>query len=338
MSTSLFSVLAVVFAVGLGTTVAKAGPKPATGEITLDVGGYRLNSLLVAKGKQADLPPIVFIHGASTSLYDPLYAFGEKLKGRATLLFVDRPGHGLSDIGPKETISPDVQADAIATLMRARGVETAIIVGHSFGGAIAAAFAVRHPTMVKGLVFLSPALYPWPGGVSWYYDAASAPFTGALFSTLIAPPAGLLALNSAVRGVFAPNPMPADYVSRTKAYRALQPLAFRHNAKEVRGLNAWAKTASQSYRRIKAPTVIIAGDADAVVSTDIHARHLARDIAGARLLVVHNLGHKSDYVARDLAIGAIETIAGKRRNLTAMTEALETKIVTDGTSGRITSR
>nr|WP_082760168.1 alpha/beta hydrolase [Agrobacterium bohemicum] len=301
-----------------------------SGEIKIDVGGFKLNSILLPGKKGATLPPIVFIHGASSSLYDPIYAFRDKLEGKATLLFVDRPGHGRSDVGPKDNIQPDAQADAIARLMKKRGISKAIIVGHSFGGAITAAFAMRHKDMVEGLVFLSPALYPWPGGVSWYYDAASVPVAGVLFSTLIAPAAGALVIDGAVKSVFAPNPRPSDYISKTKAYQALRPVAFRHNAQEVAGLNAWAKTASAGFRDIKAPTVIIAGDTDKVVSTEIHSRHLARDIRGAELIVVRNLGHKSDYVASDLAIAAIEKIAGKKRNLKAIAKLLEAKIANDG--------
>lgn len=152
--------------------------------VRIDVGGYKLNSLLLEPQEQAELPPIVFLHGASASLYDPLLSFADKFRGRAKLLFVDRPGHGSSDIGGKDNILPDGQADAVAQLMKKRGIRKAIIVGHSFGGAITAAFALRHPEMVSGLVFLSPAVYPWPGGIAWYYTAASARVTGPLFFDL----------------------------------------------------------------------------------------------------------------------------------------------------------
>ncbi|KQR33795.1 MAG: alpha/beta hydrolase [Agrobacterium cavarae] len=329
MPNSFLPMLGTVLAMSMMTPAIAASDSPTKGEERVDVGGFKLNSILLPAGKKADLPPIVFIHGASASLYDPLFSFREPLEGRAKLLFVDRPGHGLSDIGPKENILPDAQADAIAEAMKKRGIRKAIIVGHSFGGAITAAFALRHKDMVEGLVFLSPALYPWPGGISWYYDAARVPVAGVFFSTLIAPPAGLIVLNGAVKGVFAPNPMPSDYVSKTKAYRALRPVAFRHNAQEVGALNGWAKDASANYRQIRAKTIIIAGDRDGVVSTEIHSKHLARDIPGAELIVVHNLGHKSDYVARDLVVAALEKIAGKPRNLKAIAKTVETRIASD---------
>lgn len=299
-------------------------------EQRIDVGGFKLNSILIEAGRAPDLPPIVFIHGASTSLYDPLLSFRDRLKGRARLLFVDRPGHGGSDAGGADNILPDAQADAIARLMDKRGIGKAIIVGHSFGGAIVAAFAVRHPDKVAGLVFLSPVVYPWTTGVAWYYEAARPAVSGLLFSAFIVPPVGVLTIDSATKAVFAPNQRPAGYIKATRAMQALRPRAFQHNAQEIAALSDWAKDASPEYRKIKAPTVIIAGDVDKIVLTDIHARHLARDISGSTLIVVHNLGHKSDYVAADLVVAAIEKLAGKRSDLRPITKAIEQRIANDG--------
>lgn len=326
----LVAALLIIGCITFIASTAIAAPKRDGQPVRIDLGGFKLNSILIEVDRTADLPPIVFIHGASTSLYDPIFSFRAKLQGRAKLLFVDRPGHGNSDIGGERNILPDGQADAIAVLMKKRGIAKAIIVGHSFGGAIAASFAVRHPDMVSGLVFLSPAVYPWNGGIAWYYETASAPVMGPLFSTLIAPPIGLLAINRATTGVFAPNPVPSGYIARTHALQALRPVAFRHNAREVAALSDWAKTASASYRKIKAPTVIITGDTDDIVSPEAHSWRLARDIPGARLIIVHNLGHKSDLVANDLAIAAIEAVAGHQSNLAGIKRDIERRIARDG--------
>lgn len=325
----LTAVFLMIGCFALIASKAVAAPK-RDDQVRTDVGGFKLNSVLVETGRKPDLPPIVFIHGASASLYDPMFSFRTKLQERAKLLFVDRPGHGNSDVGGEQNILPDGQADSIAALMQKRGINRAIIVGHSFGGAIAASFAVRHPDMVLGLVFLSPAVYPWNSGIAWYYEAASAPITGTLFSTLIVPPIGLMTIDNATKGVFAPNPVPADYIDKTRALQALRPLAFRHNAREVAALSDWARAASVNYHKIKVPTVIITGDTDSIVSPEVHSRHLARDILGARLIVVHNLGHKSDFVASDLVIAAIETVAGRKSNLNAVKRDVERRIAGDG--------
>ncbi|MCJ8150543.1 alpha/beta fold hydrolase [Shinella sedimenti] len=281
----------------------------------IDIGGMRMNSVFVPAGSEADLPPIVFIHGASGNLRDPMHAFRPALEGRSDLLFLDRPGHGYSDRGGPENARPDGQARAIARLMEARGMERAIIVGHSFGGAIAASFALEHPEKTAGLLFLAPATHPWPGGVDWYYNLAKMPVVGWLFSHIVAMPAGLTRIESGTRSVFEPNPRPQDYVDATAPALVLRPTTFRNNAIDVANLLAYVRRVQPRYREIRTPTVIVTGDSDGVVYEEIHSRGLARDIAGSELVWIRNLGHKPDYVVTDLAVEAIEKIAGRDRDL-----------------------
>lgn len=329
---SLLQFMLLAFAsISLLTSPTRASDRPDSGtEQMIDVGGYRLNSVLLPAGPRADLPPIVFIHGASANLYDQMFSYRDKLQGRADLLFVDRPGHGRSERGGPENAYPDGQADAIAALMRKRGIGKAIIVSHSFGGAVAASFALNHKDMVLGLVFLSPAVYPWSGDVAWYYDAANTPVTGWLFSTFVAPPAGLALVNSATKAVFAPNLRPPGYIAGARTLRALNPSDFRYNAVDVANLSDWAKRVSPRYPEISKPTVIISGDTDGIVSPQIHSQHLARDVRGARLVMIHNLGHKSDYVVNDVALAAIETVAGKKPDLARIARIAEARIADDG--------
>ncbi|GEO86093.1 MULTISPECIES: alpha/beta fold hydrolase [Alphaproteobacteria] len=302
---------------------------PRIGELT-DVGGFSLHALHVPANADASLPPIVFIHGASGNLRDQATAFLGPLEGRAELLFVDRPGHGYSQRGGPDTAYPDGQAAAVARLMEQRGIDRAIIVGHSFGGAIAASFGVLYPEKTAGLLFLAPASHPWPGGVDWYYRLASTPLVGPLFCHTVALHAGKARLDAATRTVFAPNPCPHDYVQHTAPALVLRPAAFRANATDVANLHGYVSRFAKRYREIKAPTVIVTGGSDAIVLEEIHARGLARDIEGSELVWIKGLGHKPDYLARDLAIAAIEKIAGHKRDLQAMARALEPELAKAG--------
>lgn len=297
---------------------------PVIGE-RLDVGGYRLHAVHVPEPDGADLPPLVFIHGASGNLRDPLCAFRKLLSGRAEMLFVDRPGHGYSDRGGPNNAWPDGQARAIAALMRRKGIDRAVIVGHSFGGAIAASFAIAFPKMTAGLVFLAPATHPWPGGVAWYNTLTRRPVLGRLFANLVALPAGLALIDDGMRSVFAPNPMPADYIGTAPAL-VLRPRSFRANAIDLANLYDHVSRTADRYREIAAPTVIVTGDRDGVVLPDLHSRGLHRDIAGSELVWVRNLGHKPDYVAGELCVAAIEKAAGYDRDLQAIAEAVERRL------------
>ncbi|HVK91158.1 MAG TPA: alpha/beta hydrolase, partial [Mycoplana sp.] len=147
------------------------------------------------------------------------------LEGRAELLFFDRPGHGWSQRGSSENDTPFGQAKTLAALMDAAGIGKAIIVGHSLGAAEATAFALAYPQRTRGLVLLSAATHPWPGGVtSWYYSLTATPVVGPVFAATLAYPAGTLGLPQATACVFSPNKVPDGYAVTLKpgTYQDLQ--------------------------------------------------------------------------------------------------------------------
>ncbi|MGK9054766.1 alpha/beta fold hydrolase [Neorhizobium petrolearium] len=318
----------VALAFGFTAWKAKAieAEFPNTGEL-IDVGGFRLNSLHVPKPPGADLPAVVFIHGASGNLRDQETAFRRALDGRAEMLFVDRPGHGYSERGGSETGFPDGQAAAISRLMEKRGIGKAVIAGHSFGGAIAASFALFHPEKTAGLLLLSPATHPWPGGVDWYYDIAAKPWIGWLFTRLFSLPAGLMLMEKATRAVFHPNPRPEKYLQEGAPALVLRPENFRSNAVDCVNLNAYLHRTALRYREIGAPTVIVTGDSDAIVSAEIHSHGFANAVAGSELVVIRHLGHKPDYMAPDVVIAAIEKLAGLPRDLEAAAHMAEARLM-----------
>jgi pimeloyl-ACP methyl ester carboxylesterase len=323
--------LAAVFALA---GVSRAGAwlierrNPPAGQFT-DIDGAAIHYVHIPAPAGADLPPIVFIHGASANLNDQMAPLRPLLEGRAELLFFDRPGHGWSTRGSGND-TPDGQAATLAALMDRLGIERAIVVAHSFGGATATAFARRFPQKTAGLVFLSPATHPWPGGkTSWYYDLATLPVLGRLFTETIAWPAGTARIGAATECVFSPNKVPDDYLVRAEIPLVLRPRAFRSNAVDVAGLYAYTLKAEPGYRDIRAPTVVISGDRDTVVYATVHSTGLKRDIPGAELVWVHNLGHKPDWIASDLVVAAIEKVAGRAVDLQAAARVVEARIAGD---------
>jgi pimeloyl-ACP methyl ester carboxylesterase len=301
---------------------------PPVGEFAA-IGGARIHYVHVPAPAGADLPAIVFVHGASSNLGDQMLPLRPLLESRAGLLFFDRPGLGWSERGTGND-SPFAQASTLASLMDRLGLGKAILVSHSFGGALATAFARSHPERTAGLVFLSPATHPWPGGrTSWYYDLAAKPLVGRLFAQTVPYIAGSLRMAAATECVFSPNKVPGGYVASAAIPLVLRPAAFRANAVDVHGLYAYAKAAAPGYREIETPTVVISGDRDKVVYATVHSAGLARDIAGAELVWVRNLGHKPDWIAPDLVLAAVEKVAGKDRDLRAAARVVEARIAAD---------
>ena len=152
----------------------------------VEVAGGRLHLLELGP---VDGSPVVLLHGASGNLADMRVALGDRLALRYRVILIDRPGHGWSDRpGGRADASPAVQAALIHQALERTGVRRAIVVGHSWSGALATAYALAYPDDVSGLVLLAPVTHPWPGGVGWYNPILTTRLIGPLFVRTIALP------------------------------------------------------------------------------------------------------------------------------------------------------
>ncbi len=108
------------------------------------------------------LPVVVFIHGGlgTATTYKP-YMKDSVLLQRYKMFIPDRYGHGFSDFGHTET-SLEKQAALLKPMMeaaRATG-EKVILVGHSYGGTVAARLVMDYPGIADYLILSAPAIDP----------------------------------------------------------------------------------------------------------------------------------------------------------------------------------
>jgi pimeloyl-ACP methyl ester carboxylesterase len=281
----------------------------------ITVAGTELHLADHPAGPDAELLPMLFIHGASGNLRDLQAPLAEKLEGRGRMIFVDRPGHGYSERGDGEDMQmPWSQAELLAMLLDELDIDKAIVVGHSLGGSTAAAFAVNHPEKVAGLVFLAPATHPWPNrDLSWHYDVANFPVVGGAFSQLFAVPFGQLLYEDGVRSVFKPQPIPEDYIETAGTKLILRRANFQYNAEDVGALYDAVAEIAPRYTEIKVPTSIITGDQDDVVLAEIHSKGLEQDITGSKLVWLKGEGHMPAWTNPDTVIREIERVSAEAK-------------------------
>ncbi|HSG95257.1 MAG TPA: alpha/beta hydrolase [Afifellaceae bacterium] len=258
-----------------------------------------------------DAACVVLVHGAAGNLRDLFHALSGHLTGRFRLIVIDRPGHGFSTRRDPLGSDPRRQAKALDAVLTRLGIDRAIVVGQSWGGAFAAAFALRYPRRVQGLVFIAPATHPWPSGINWHTRIGALPVIGRIFAELAAMPVGLVLVPCALRTIFAPNAIPADYRDRIGAALVLRPRSFVANCRDIADFYGHVTTMAAHYDRIDTPTEIITGDTDAIVAPAIHAYGLARDIPGARLTVLPGIGHMPHWAAPEAVVAAIERVAAR---------------------------
>ncbi len=260
---------------------------------------------------------VVLLHGASGNHADLMEALGKPLSARGFRVFaVDRPGHGHSH---RWSDAPSLvrQVERVRGALETLGVREAIVVGHSLGGAVAQSFAIDHADFAQGVVMISPVTQVWKGSVRWYYRAAALPVAGIAFATLVALPAGLATMRSAVAGVFRPMATPSDYIRRTGAKLVLRPAEFVANARDVTGLKAFVAMQASREKDVRVPVAIVAGDDnDTIVSTTLHALASADAIPGATLKIVPGVGHAPHWTAPQSVLDAVEDVyarsAGER--------------------------
>lgn len=272
----------------------------------------------------ADRPPFILIHGASGNARDLDMALGDRLSKFARVMSTDRPGSGYSGRAEsREASAPDHQAGRLLAALAELGIERTVLVGHSFGAAVATAAAVIAPHRVAGLILITPATHPWSGeGISWHNKVTAMPVIGWLFSRLFALPLGLILLPKFLPVVFEPNPVPKGYINMIGASLVLRPKSFQANARDLVDLAGHLKRLSPAYRQIAAPTLIIAGAEDDIVSNALHAEALAREIAGAHLIELRGIGHMPHWAARDETVRLISEFAVKKA--TAFTNEVDT--------------
>ena len=117
----------------------------------VDIGGYRVHVL--AEGEAAGKPAVVWLPGGHSGAF-ALHHLHRALRDESRSILVDRPGTGWSDVGPFPRTTAGEAGEVVAALAAADETGPFVLVGHSFGGLLAANIARRHPDLVVGVVLL----------------------------------------------------------------------------------------------------------------------------------------------------------------------------------------
>src|SRR5437762_8942045 len=99
-------------------------------------------------------PPMILIHGfiSSTLIWNEVFL--PLADAGFRVVAPDLPGYGYSDKPREGKYTIEAQAHAVLGLMDRLGIEKAILVGASYGAAIAATIALDHPERVERLVLI----------------------------------------------------------------------------------------------------------------------------------------------------------------------------------------
>jgi 2-hydroxymuconate-semialdehyde hydrolase len=124
---------------------------------------------------RGDGPPVLLIHGSGpgVSAWANWRLTMPALARRARVIAPDMVGFGYTDRPPGQRYDMDAWIAQALGVLDALDVESADVLGNSFGGALALAMAIRHPTRVRRLVLMGSVGVPFvvtPGlEAAWGY-------------------------------------------------------------------------------------------------------------------------------------------------------------------------
>src|SRR5215468_5879175 len=233
-------------------------PIPDACELARDhfttVEGLRVHYLETGSGRT-----LVLIHGNAGAADDFGHGTIEQLCGEYRIVAVDRAGHGQSDRPKEKPATLEYQADLLHQTLAQLGITHPILVGHSWGGSLALAYALKYQTEVSAIVLIAPAAYPDKGGDRLLRMLVTPPVIGdasLLIGRLILGPH---ILKHELERAFYPEPVPEEYLKQA-THSWLTHRHLKSYLEDEWTLNGSLKHLSHRYSEINVPVVIVTGD------------------------------------------------------------------------------
>jgi pimeloyl-ACP methyl ester carboxylesterase len=232
--------------------------------VELRDGRFKIRVLSAGEGD-----PVVFLHGAGGLFWDP---FLDGIAAGHRVVAPEHPGAGVSQ-GLEHVEDLWDLVLYYAELLDALELPRVTLIGHSFGGMVAAEIAATNPERVDRLVLIAPI------GL-WRDDHPVPDVSGVppdqLPGLLLADPTGPLA-------ALLPAPDPADHEAMFTAAMTLSSILQFIWPLPDKGLH-------KRLYRVKAPTLLVWGAQDRLAAP-AYGEDFAAAIAGARLELVDGAGH-----------------------------------------------
>jgi pimeloyl-ACP methyl ester carboxylesterase len=252
-------------------------------------------------------PDIVLIHGASGSLRDMTFRLAPMLAEHYRVFAVDRPGFGYSDALSNDTIH--AQAERIRAAVTVAGARDPIVLGHSYGGAVALAWAIDHPETLRALVLAAAPSHLWPGPPPTLYRWIAPPLGQRLLVPLITAWVPTSYVEEQVAEAFTPQSPPEGYSAHFGPEMTLRLETMRVNALQRVDLKPQIGAMIASYPELDMPIEMVHGDADKIVDLTLHSVAMTKANPRAKLQVLAGQGHMIQQTATEALVAAVDRAA-----------------------------
>jgi pimeloyl-ACP methyl ester carboxylesterase len=291
------------FYVRAKTKQAEAENPPQGRFVTAD--GVRLHYIERGEG-----PTLVLLHGNGVFADDFDHSgLLDRAAQNYRVIAFDRPGFGYSERPRSKVWTPQAQARLLRHALQELGVDSAIVLGHSWGTLVALSMALDAPDFVRGLVLLSGYYYP-SLRADVLTSGPAVPVVGDLMRYTISPIVGRMMWRPIAKRAFAP--MDVDVRFRAlPVWMMLRPSQLRASAAETAMMVPSAMALAKRYPELKVPAVIMSGTQDLIADFSHNSERLSERIPDGELQLQPGVGHMTHYAHPEQVVAAIDSIAAR---------------------------
>lgn len=268
----------------------------------LELDGERIHYVDEGAG-----PPLFLIHGLGGQLRNFTFALIARLSPEFRVIAIDRPGSGYSTRASRADPRLAAQGDVLAKVIKALKLDRPLVVGHSLGGAIALAIGLDHPEWASGLALIAP--------VTQIVKTPPAPFRGLdikspllrwIVAWTLATPLGIKGADQVLKEVFAPEKVPADFMTLGGGALGLRPRSFCAASSDLEAVNDGFDEMIQRYPTLTVPVGILFGTGDEILDFRVHGQATKDQIPtldlelieGGHMLLVTQPDAVADFIRR----------------------------------------
>jgi pimeloyl-ACP methyl ester carboxylesterase len=270
----------------------------------LALGGEKIHIFEKGSG-----PPVVLIHGLEGQMGNFTHSLVDRLAGDFRVVAIDRPGSGYSTRSPGRPAGVRAQAAALAGAIRELKLGRCVIVGHSFGGAVALAIALDEPDCASALALIAPVTHPMAAPPLVLHGLAMrSPLLRRSVAWTLATPVALLARGLAFKQFFAPEPVPADFATAGGGLLGMRPRNVYAASSDMVAMNEDVEAMTPRYASIRIPVGILYGRGDRILDPRAQGETMKALIPALDLEFMEG-GHMLPVTAPDAVAAFIRRVA-----------------------------
>jgi pimeloyl-ACP methyl ester carboxylesterase len=236
-----------------------------------------------------DTPTFVLLHGSNFNSYTWTEVF-EFFGQRGRVIAYDQIPYGLSeklvtgDWNDRNPYSPAAAIDQLFLFLDELDVERMILVGNSYGGALAVQAALAHPERVQALILVDAAVYVEEEMPAWLFDLPQMRRLGPPFARQLGKSEAFIR-----QTYLDPDQISDERMELTTIMTKVEEWDMAY----WEYLRVWGADTPDYITQIpeiQQPVLIISGDSDAIVPVS-DSQKLHAELPNSELVILPSCGH-----------------------------------------------